>query len=126
MVSCSKNCTSEEMINLIIWEENEIKKVPRSRERKQMELHRIQNMSKKSRVKGCDDKGISAFTSLQETLSVIDEEDKSVRILTVLPLESGDRDIRTDEKGNFGESLQLNKWTKGQKRDRWPNKQQQW
>ena len=57
---------------------------------------------------------------------VIDEEDKSVRILTVLPLESGDRDIRTDEKGNFGESLQLNQWTKGQKRDRWPNKQQQW
>ena len=73
-----------------------------------MELHRIQNMSKKSRVKDFDDKGISAFTSLQETLSVIDEEDKSVRNVTVLPLESGDRDIRTDEKGNFGESLQLN------------------
>ena len=107
MVSYSKNCTSEEMINLIIWEENETKKVPRSRERKQIELYRSQNMSKKSRVKGFDDKGISKFTSLQETLSAINEEDKSVCNVTVLLLESGDRDIPTDEKGNVEDNIPL-------------------
>ena len=39
-----------------------------------MELHASQNMSKKSKAKSCYDKGKSKFTSLQETLSAIDEE----------------------------------------------------
>ena len=74
MDSCSKNFTSEEIISLIMWEENKTKKVLRNRERKQMELHASQNMSKKSKAKSSYDKGKSKFTSLQETLSAIDEE----------------------------------------------------
>lgn len=50
MGSSSKNFTSEEIINLIIEEENKAKKVPRSRERKQTELHPSQNISKKNKV----------------------------------------------------------------------------
>ena len=61
----SKKFTSEEIIDLIIWEENETKRVPRSREGKQMELHQSQNMNEKSKVKSFYDKGISKFTSLQ-------------------------------------------------------------
>lgn len=51
LAPCSKNFTSEENINLITGEENETKKVPRRGERKQIELHQSQNMSKKSKVK---------------------------------------------------------------------------
>ena len=61
----SKKFTSEEIIDLIMWEENETKRVPRSREGKQMELHQSQNMNKKSKVKSFYDKGISKFASLQ-------------------------------------------------------------
>ena len=63
MDSCSKNLTSEEIISLIMWEED---------------FHPSQNMSKKSKAKSSYDKGKSKFTSLQETLSPIDEEDESV------------------------------------------------
>ena len=70
-----------------------------------MELHQSENMSKKSKVKNFYDKGITKFTSFQETLSAIDEEEKSVRNVTVLPPESGDRDITTDEEDNFGDNF---------------------
>ena len=88
---CSKNFASEEIINLIICEENKTKKVLRSGEKKQMELRQSHNMSKKSKLKNVYDKCISKVTSLQETLSAIDEEEKSVRNVKVLPPESGDR-----------------------------------
>ena len=101
MDSCSKNLTSEEIISLIMWEENKIKKVLRSRERKQMDFHPSQNMSKKSKAKSSYDKGKSKFTSLQETLSAIDEEYELVRNVTALLLESGAKDIPTDEEDNF-------------------------
>ena len=98
---CSKNLTSEEIISLIMWEENKIKKVLRSRERKQMDFHPSQNMSKKSKAKSSYDKGKSKFTSLQETLYPIDEEYESVCNVTALLLESGSKDIPTDEEDNL-------------------------
>ena len=64
-----------------------------------MELHASQNMSKKSKIKSFCDKGIPKFNSLQETLSAIDEEDESIRNVTVS--ESGDRDIPTNEEDNL-------------------------
>ena len=67
-----------------------------------MELHASQNMSKKSKAKSSYDKGKSKFTSLQETLSAIDEEYESVHNVTALLLESGAKDIPTDEEDNFG------------------------
>ena len=101
MALCSKNFFSEEIIHLIIGEENETKKVTRSRERKRTELLPSQTMTKKSKLQSFYGKGISKFTSLQEALSTIDEEDESVCNATVLPPESGDRDIPTDEEDNF-------------------------
>ena len=58
-------------------------------------------MSKKSKQESFYGKGISKFTSLHEALSTIDEEDESIRNVTVLSPESGDRDIPTDEEDNF-------------------------
>lgn len=49
MNSLSKNFISEESIKLMVREENETKKVRRSRKRKQTELHPSQN-SKKNKV----------------------------------------------------------------------------
>ena len=86
---------------MIIGEENETKKVTRSRERKRTEIPPSQNVSKKSKLQSFYGKGISKFTSLQEALSTIDEEDESVRNVTVLLPESGDRDIPADEEDNF-------------------------
>ena len=99
MASCSKNISSEEIIHLIIGEENETKKVTRSRERKRTEL--LPSLTKKSKLQSFYGKGISKFTSLQEALFAIYEEHESVRNVTVLPPESGDRDIPTDEEDNF-------------------------
>ena len=65
MALCSKNFFSEKIIHLIIGEENETKKVTRSRERKQTEFPPSQNMSKKSKLQSFYDKGICKFTSLQ-------------------------------------------------------------
>ena len=101
MASCSKNISSEEIIHLIIGEENETKKVTRIRERKRTELSPSQNVSRKSKRQSFYGKGISKFTSLQEALFAIYEEHESVRNVTVLPPESGDRDIPTDEEDNF-------------------------
>ena len=70
-----------------------------------MELRQSHDMSKKSKLKNVYDKCISKVTSLQETLSAIDEEEKSVRNVTVLPPESGDRDITTDEEDNFEDNF---------------------
>ena len=97
MDSCSKNFSSEEIIHLIIGEENENKKVTRSR----TELPPIQNVSKKSKLQSSYGKVISKFTSLQEALSTINEGDQSVRNVTVLPVESGYRDTQADEQDNF-------------------------
>ena len=85
MAQCSKNFSSEKIIHLIIGEENETKKVIRSRERKPTELPPSQNVIKKSKLPSFYGKGISKFTSLQEALSAIDEEDESVGNVTVLP-----------------------------------------
>ena len=101
MASCNKNFSSEEIIHLIIAEENETKKVTRSRERKRTELLPSQTMTKKSKLQSFYGKGISKFTSLQEALSTIDEEDESVRNVTLLPPESGERGIPTDGEDNF-------------------------
>ena len=68
MNSLSKNFISEESIKLMVGEENETKKVRRSRERKQTELHPSQN-SKKNKVQSFLKKG-TKFSSLQEVLSV--------------------------------------------------------
>ena len=103
MASCSKNFSSEEIIHLIMGEENETKKVTRSRERKRTELPPSQNARKKSKLQNFYGKSKSKFTSLQEALSTIDEGDESARNVTVLPLKSGDRDIPTDEEDNFEE-----------------------
>ena len=70
---------------MIIGEENETKKVIRSRERKRTELPPSQNVIKKSKLPSFYGRGISKFTSLQEALSTIDEEDESVGNVTVLP-----------------------------------------
>ena len=99
MASCNKNFSSEEIIHMIIGEENETKKVTRSRERKQTEL--LPSLTKKSKLQSFYGKGISKFTSLQEALSTIDEEDESVRNVTLLPPESGERGIPTDGEDNF-------------------------
>ena len=86
MDSCSKNLTSEEIISLIMWEED---------------FNPSQNMSKKSKAKSSYDKGKSKFTSLQETLSPIDEEYESVCNVTALLPESSAKDIPTDEEDNL-------------------------
>ena len=58
-------------------------------------------MSKKGKLQSFNDKGISKFTSLQEALSATDGEDESICTVTVLPPESSNRDIPTDEEDNF-------------------------
>ena len=70
MASCSKNFTSEAIFNLIIGEENKTKKISKSREKKQTELHPSQNMSEKNKIQRLYEKG-KKFTSLQEVSYLI-------------------------------------------------------
>ena len=102
MAPCSKNFTSEENINLITGEENETKKVPRSIKRRQMKLDRSQNMSKKGKLQ-------SFYVHEKCNLSLLHYKKHYLyqwrgwitRNVTVLAPESCNRDIPTDEEGNF-------------------------
>ena len=96
--------------NLIIWEENRTKKVPRSRERKKTELHPSQNLSNKNKVQSLNEKG-KKFSSYKKEISCIDEEDEPLHNETVLPRECADRDIATDEEGNFWRLSLFSKWS---------------
>ena len=77
------------------------RKLPGAEKESEQNFPPSQNVSKKSKLQSFYSKGIPKITSLQEALSTIDEEDESVCNVTVLPLESGDRNIPTDEEDNF-------------------------
>ena len=77
------------------------RKLPGAEKESEQNFPLSQNVSKKSKLQSFYSKGIPKITSLQEALSTMDEEDESVRNVTVLPLESGDRNIPTDEEDNF-------------------------
>ena len=62
-------------------------------------------------------KKVKSLLHYKKEISCIDEEDEQLHNETVLPPESADRDIATDEEGNY------NQWSRGRKQYIMPNTQ---